>query len=173
MLPAMYSWLNTITPPNIIKEALKLYGVDEVLGKQNNPEILSWGRECNISYNADSIPWCGLFVAVVVKRANWTIVDNPLWARNWMNFGVPSPSPGLGDIMIFSRNGGGHVGFYIGEDLQYYHVLGGNQGDSVNIIRINKDRLIGARRPKWRISKPASVKRYTLGASGIISQDEA
>lgn len=157
----------------MIKEALKLYGTREVLGANNNPEILSWRRECNIAYSADSIPWCGLFVAVIAKRANWSIVENPLWARNWLNFGVASRSPGLGDIMVFSRDGGGHVSFYVGEDLSYYHVLGGNQGDAVSIIRISKDRLVGARRPKWRVSKPASVKRYVLGASGIISQNEA
>ena len=35
----------------------------------------------------------------------------------------------LGDILTFKRNGGGHVGLYVGEDKDCYHVLGGNQGN--------------------------------------------
>lgn len=173
MLPTAYQWLNDISPPNTIKEALKLYGVKEKIGPDNNPIIMSWATECNISgYNADSIPWCGLFVALVVKRANWEIVEGPLWARNWSKFGIPS-SPALGDILVFAREGGGHVGFYVAEDKDYYHVIGGNQSDMVNIIRISKSRLIASRRPKWKIAQPASVKKYIVSATGVISTDES
>ncbi len=173
MLPTAYQWLETISPPNTIKEALKLYGTKERLGPENNPEIMSWANECGIKgYNGDSIPWCGLFAAVVAKRAGWDIVENPLWARNWSNFGQPS-SPALGDILVFSRDGGGHVGFYVAEDSSYYHVLGGNQSDMVNIIRLSKTRLISARRPKWKISQPLSVKKYIVSGAGAISINES
>lgn len=174
MLPAQYQWLETISPPNTIKEALKLYGTLEKIGPQNNPVIMGWASECGISgYTGDDVPWCGLFAAVVAKRAGWDIVDQPLWARNWSKFGNQSLTPSLGDILTFSRDGGGHVGFYIAEDTQTYHVLGGNQSDSVCIIRLNKARLLSARQPAWKIAKPASVKPYRITASGVISENEA
>lgn len=174
MLSTEHQWLETVSPPNTIKEALKLYGTKEKLGPENNPLILKWAAECNIKdYVADSIPWCGLFVAVVVKRAMWDIVSKPLWARDWLNFGAASDVPSLGDILVFSRDGGGHVGFYVAEDKDCYHVLGGNQSDSVCIIRINKARLLGARRPVWKVSQPASVKPYKVTATGSISHNEA
>lgn len=173
MIPQAYQWLNQITPPNTIKEALKLYGVKEKLGPENNPEIMSWVSETNINgYNADSIPWCGLFAALIVKRAGWEIVEGPLWARNWANFGQAS-SPALGDILVFARDGGGHVGFYVAEDKDYYHVIGGNQSDMVNIIRISKSRLIAARRPKWKVAQPPSVKKYIVSATGTVSTNES
>jgi uncharacterized protein (TIGR02594 family) len=174
-LPAAYAWLEKIEPPRIIVEALALYGIKEVPGPVNAPEIMAWARETGLqdSYVADAVPWCGLFAAVVVKRAGWESVAAPLWARNWARFGKPSPEPGLGDVLVFQRESGGHVGFYVGEDPDAYHVLGGNQGDSVSIIRVSKRRLIAARRPAWRIAQPASVKAYHLGMIGELSRNEA
>lgn len=173
-LPDQYKWLNTVDVPNTIKYALQLFGTDEVSGTVNNKVILEWAKECNISnYTADSIPWCGLFVSVVVKRAMFEVVANPLWARNWSAFGTKSPLPSLGDVLVFSReNGSGHVGFYVAEDAEYFHVLGGNQRDTVCIIRIAKNRLLACRRPKWKISKPNSVKPYHVDPNGIVSTNE-
>ncbi len=61
------------------------------------------------------------------------VVEKPLWALSWSNWGNPVSEPMLGDILTFKRTGGGHVGIYVGEDLTHYHVLGGNQGNSVSV----------------------------------------
>lgn len=175
-LPPSYLWLADIDTPRIIDEALALYGVRETAGPLNTPVIMAWAAQLGIAraYVADSIAWCGLFAGIVVKRAGWEPVDGPLWARNWAKFGKPSAEPGLGDVLVFSREGGGHVGFYIAEDATTYHVLGGNQGDAVSIVRIAKGRLIAARRPIWRLARPASVKRYVLGAGNApLSRNES
>jgi uncharacterized protein (TIGR02594 family) len=174
-LPAAYQWLQRTDPPQTIVEALRLYGIVEVPGKVNAPEIMAWAKELDLedSYVADAVPWCGLFAAVVVKRAGWTPVDAPLWARNWRRFGQMSIEAGLGDVLVFQRESGGHVGFYVGEDSTAFHVLGGNQGDAVSIIRVAKNRLLGARRPIWRRAQPASVKPYRLAAAGALSRNEA
>ena len=42
----------------------------------------------------------------------------------------------------------GHIGFYWAEDDDAYHILGGNQSNSVSVTRIAKERLITARWPK-------------------------
>lgn len=168
-----YDFLNSISPPNIIKHALRHLGLKEGAGPLNNKIILNWGAECGINYTDDSIPWCGLFAAVVCKRANWDLPKDPLWARNWSKFGKKVKTPGLGDVLVFERGEGGHVGFYIAEDETTYHVLGGNQGDAVSIKRIDKARLLSANRPKWKLAQPESVKQYFISNNGEISTNEA
>lgn len=160
--------------PKIISEALKLHGTLEKKGVGSNPVILSWAKECGLSsvYNDDSIPWCGLFVAVVVKRTDREPVKSPLWARSWAQWGEESKTASLGDILVFSRGTGGHVGFYVAEDKDCYHVLGGNQSDAVTITRIRKDRCIAVRKPVYN-SRPASAKPYHVAATGAVSTDEA
>lgn len=166
-----YEWLLAEPAPKMLLEALKLYGVTEKQGAENNPEIMSWAVECGVnSYRADEIPWCGLFVAVVAKRAGKPRPENPLWARNWAGWGKESPHE-LGAVLVFSRGNGGHVGLYVGEDRECYHVLGGNQDDCVRIVRIRKGRLIACR-ALYTIAKPANVRPVYLQATGAISGDE-
>ncbi len=169
-----YNYLKS-NSPNVIDEAIKYLGIQEVLGKEHNPIIMQWADELGLRkiYTNDEIPWCGLYVAIVCKRADKEVVTNPLWARNWLKFGTKQPTAMLGDILVFSRGTGGHVGFYVGEDKDCYHVLGGNQGDKVCVTRVRKLRCIGVRRPKWKIAQPKSVRVITLGNNGIISEDEA
>lgn len=173
MLPEKYQWLQEVSPPRIIQEALELYGTLEKIGAGSNPVILEWAKECELAYASDDIPWCGLFAAVVTKRAGWNVVASPLWAKNWNKFGKKADKPSLGDVLVFTRaGGGGHVGFYVAEDADYFHVLGGNQGDAVSIVRLKKDRLLGVRRPAWKKMQPASVKPYFVDASGEVSTNE-
>ena len=181
-LPTQYQWLTGLRGlPNTIKLGLAEYGVAEVVGKGSNRTIIAWRDELNqagvkiTGFSGDDVPWCGLFAAVItyrrLKKAD-EVVKDPLWARNWVNYGVASPTPGLGDILAFGRDGGGHVGFYIGEDATAYHVLGGNQSNKVCITRVLKSRLLAARRPPY-VTKPAAAKSYLLASSGAVSKNEA
>jgi uncharacterized protein (TIGR02594 family) len=126
------------------------------------------------TYSHDSIPWCGLFIALVATRAGKPRTDSPLWALSWADWGVavPGGQPMLGDVLTFKRNGGGHVGLYVGEDASAYHVLGGNQSDKVCITRISKTRLHRACRPIYS-AKPDNVRRIMLSATGKLSTNEA
>lgn len=177
-LPKAYAWLSDVEQvPRTVAEGLKLLGTLEGAGAKNNPTILAWADEVggNIDdvYKADSIPWCGLFAAVVCKRAGKDFPANALWALSWSAFGVPVDKPGLGDVLVFKREGGGHVGFYIGEDATAFHVLGGNQGDAVSITRVLKARLYAARRPRYT-NTPAGVRPFRLAnGGGAISTNEA
>ncbi len=182
VLPTKYIYVGASDAPSLIKAAVPLYGIREVPGKADNATILAWAKEVekalgvsHLGYTADSIPWCGLFVGVVAARAGWAdqMPKTPLWARSWLEFGEKADKPSFGDILVFGRDGGGHVGFYVGEDAGYYHVLGGNQSDAVTITRIAKGRLLGARRPKWQVAQPASVRKIIVGASGPVSTNEA
>jgi uncharacterized protein (TIGR02594 family) len=170
-----YKWIGKIgTLPRLMQEAISLYGTKEKIGTGDNPTIMAWAKETGLEkvYTADSIAWCGLFAAIVVKRAGYDAVAGPLWALNWLKFGVAAAKPSFGDILCFVRDGGGHVGFYVGEDATYYHVYGGNTKDNVTIARIAKDRLKGARRPAYKNPLPA-WKPYQLTSGGVISTNEA
>ncbi len=116
MLPSRYAWLAREPGPKMIVEALKLFGTMEKPGAANNPTIVAWAKEVGGEvadvYKADSIPWCGLFMAVVAKRAGKEPPKHPLWALSWSAFGAKAPAPALGDVLVFVRSGGGHVGLY-------------------------------------------------------------
>ena len=181
-LPTQYQWLAKLRGlPNTIKIGLPNLGTQEVVGKGSNRTILGWRDVLNQKgvkiegYSDDDIPWCGLFAAwVAMNRVNnpGEVVKSPLWARNWAKYGAKAPIPSLGDILVFSRGSGGHVGFYVAEDSTAYHVLGGNQGNKVSIARVAKDRLIAARRPPYQ-TVPAAVKPYRVASSGALSTNEA
>lgn len=174
-LPAQYKWLQKEPGPRLLVEALKTYGTAEKPGPGSNPSILKWAEDVGLDrvYRADETAWCGLWMSYVAKQAGWDDPYNPLWARNWLNFGTPQKQAGLGDVLIFSRGSSGHVGLYVGEDATAYHVLGGNQSDRVMIKRLAKNRLLGIRRCPWRVNEPANVRAVKLAASGSISMNEA
>jgi len=97
-----------------------------------------------------------------------------LSALEWASFGTPVPkrAAALGDVLVFKRKGGGHVGLYVGHDASALHVLGGNQADRVSIARLSKQRLVAIRRPAYR-TQPANVRPILLSASGSLSVNEA
>lgn len=173
-LPKKYEWLAQEGAPRHLVKALELYGITEVVGSKHNPVILNWAKEVDLEnvYDKDEIPWCGLFMAVVMKRANRPVVKDPLWAQNWLNFGVASLLPMLGDVLVFGREGGGHVGIYVGEDKNNFFVLGGNQGNQVSVVKIAKKRLLGARTPVYRVP-PTNIRRIFLNIEGKSSENEA
>jgi uncharacterized protein (TIGR02594 family) len=175
MLPLRYQWLAIEREPRMIVEAVKLFGTLEGPGGANNPVILSWatevGGDVRDVYKADSIPWCGLFMAVVAKRSDKVLPTHPLWALSWSAFGQPVDVPMLGDVLTFTRNGGGHVALYVGEDEECFHILGGNQSDRVWINRKPKNQLYAARRPAYRV-QPPNVRRILLDKVGALSTKE-
>lgn len=170
-----YSELKKITAPKVLVQAIKLFGTKEIVGPQHNPLIIGWAEELGLKkdYIADEIAWCGLFVAICAKRAGKNVVDNPLWARNWAKWGTKVDTAMLGDVLVFSRGSGGHVGFYVGEDAKAYHVLGGNQGNEVRVDRLDKKRCIGIRRTTWTTAQPKEVVQVFLDAKGNLSTNEA
>lgn len=168
---ADYSWIAKEPAPKMLVEANKLIGTYEFSGDANNPTILQWAKDLNIKdYKHDSIPWCGLFMAHVASKAGKPVVASPLWALSWAKWGNAC-EPELGCVMTFKRDGGGHVGLYVGEDDTAYHILGGNQSDKVCVTRIPKSRFYAAR--NLYNNKPTNVRKIILAADGKLSTNEA
>lgn len=191
-LPAKYAYL-TKEPlaPKIVQEALKLYGIHEGVGAADNPTVIKWADEVAAGtksayadwagdfYNKDSIPWCGLFMAVcAVRSAGGRPERLPehkyLSALEWKNWGVPVPIKDavVGDVGISQREGGGHVFLIVGEDRTHFHILGGNQGDQVSIVRKAKADVVAVRRPAYQ-AQPAGARKVLVGADGVAAGSEA
>ena len=173
-----YDYLKKETAPQVLVQARALIGTKEIIGKIHNKEILKWAKELGLEkvYTADEIAWCGLFIAYVCFKAGLEINmtnKEALWALNWNKFGTKQRTAMLGDILTFRRKTGGHVGIYVGEDKDCYHVLGGNQANMVNITRIEKSRLSQIRRTSWKKAQPANVRVIKVSSTGFISKDEA
>lgn len=173
-LPKEYEWLTNEPGPKMLLEFLKIYGVTEVPGAADNPVILQWAKETGQKdYKHDATAWCGLAMAVVATRAGKELPPGPLWALNWALFGTKvTGGAKLGDVLVFKRAGGGHVGLYVGEDDQSYHVGGGNQSDTTNIVRKSKDRIYAIRRP-IHVNQPPNVRVVYLSPDGAIDNREA
>ncbi|PWE52137.1 TIGR02594 family protein [Metarhizobium album] len=164
--------------PVWMRDARRFMGLKEVAGAKSNPTIISWAKRLGgwvASYfTNDDIPWCGLFVANIMATTlpRELLPKNPLGALEWSKFGIPLPEPILGAIMTFTRTGGGHVGLYVGEDATHYHILGGNQSNSVSITRIDKARLHSIRWPST--GGFPSGGRVRLTSAGVpVSKNEA
>lgn len=171
-----YEWLKAEVAPRHLVEAVKLIGTKEIPGTKSNSVILTWAKEVGISdiYRNDDTAWCALFVAVTILRAGREPLRrfSALRAKDWAFWGLRAEKAELADILVFVRPGGGHVGYYVGEDASCYYVLGGNQSNMVNITRIEKSRCVSIRRPDYN-NKPENIRSILLAASGSVSSNEA
>ena len=159
--------MTTAVEPAWLRHARSLIGTREAAGAANSPTIMGWAKKLGTKglgmvYNADSVPWCGLFVAKCLAEDGIPAAPIAVRAKAWASWGANLAAERLapGTVLVFDRAGGGHVGFYVGEDLTSYHVLGGNQGDRVSIMRLDKSRCVARRWPIGRpvIGKPVMMK---------------
>lgn len=164
--------------PIWMREARRFMGLKEIAGPKSNGTIMGWAKKAGgwiaSYYTNDDIPWCGLFIHNVIATTlpAELLPSNPLGALQWNKFGTALSSPALGAIVTFVRTGGGHVGLYVGEDATHYHILGGNQSNSVSITRIEKGRMAAIRWPKT--GEEPKGGRVKLTAAGVpVSKNEA
>ncbi len=166
VVPVAHSWMG---------EAVRLLGVTEDVSEESNPLIIGWARDLDIDYSDDDIPWCGLFVAHCIgsQLTEELLPNYPLSARAWGKFGEKC-SPQLSAVMVFWRGSPagalGHVGFYVGEDSDAYHVLGGNQSNAVTVTRMAKNRFLESRWPTTALAPDDLVRK--LRPDGRLSSYE-
>ncbi len=175
----IYSLLTGLSDnlPRHLRIALSYDGLKEKPGTTNNPTIMKMAEEigCARIYKADSMPWCALFVSAVLKQAGREVFTKDLYdnlrALSFLKWGVDVTETGgeIGDILVFRRKGGGHVGFYVGESKTHFLTFGGNQGDAVNIVALPKRDCVGIRRPAYN-NKPSGVVKaiFDLADDGSV-----
>lgn len=120
-------------------------GVRERRGGENE-RILAYHATTSLRATEDEVPWCSAFACWCVQQAGLKSTRSAA-ARSWMTWGQPLQAPRVGAVAVFSQDGGGHVGFYLGDKGDTVEVLGGNQSDSVSITTYPKARLLGYRWP--------------------------
>jgi uncharacterized protein (TIGR02594 family) len=159
--------------PDWLVGARKLIGTREIVGPQNNGWIVSqWAKLGASWFNDDETPWCGLFVASCLQAVGLAFPGKGAFARAlaWKDWGKAC-SPQLGAVAVFQREGGGHVGFLVGESATEVYVLGGNQGNMVSIMPLAKSRMVACRWPLER-SMSAAVPLPAM-SGGVVSVNEA
>lgn len=124
-------------------------GVQEIPGKPSHPRIVEYLESTTVDHgmaHLDETPWCSAFVNWNVTKAGFK-GTNSAWARSWLKWGIATDKPEPGDIVVFSREGGGgHVAFYLREDAKFIYVRGGNQNNRVCDMPYPKNRFLGYRK---------------------------
>lgn len=144
-------------------------GVAETPGKATTPIIARWLRTLEAWWDDDATPWCGVFAAACLRESGMALPRHWYRALAWANWGTPLERPVVGAVAVFSRAGGGHVGFVVGaDDAGRLLVLGGNQGDRVSVAPFDRDRLVALRWPAG-VRLPRSSVVPVVSAAGVAS----
>lgn len=160
--------------PIWLSEARSCLGLAEIPGTQTNATILRWLAELKAWWRDDETPWCGTFVAHCLQRCGFDIPKNWMRARAWADWGRPLMMPVPGCIVVVVREGGGHVGFVLGQDSKgNLLVLGGNQGNKVSIAPFSRDRVVGYSWPETMPIPALLTLPVLAGGGGRLSTNEA
>lgn len=137
-----------MTEPAWVVAARKEIGTREIKGPTHEPKILTWWKAIRRGgIKDDETPWCAAFVGAMLEQVG-IISSRFESARSYLTWGVPLKAPAIGAIVVLGRDGGGHVAFCVGQDnWGNLLLLGGNQGDAVNIAAFRADRVLGIRWP--------------------------
>jgi uncharacterized protein (TIGR02594 family) len=164
--------------PTWLAYARKQIGLRETPGPANEPRIMAMAKRAvgwlGAAYAGDSVPWCGLFVADCMAAAGFkpprAFVG--LRAKAWVSWGVDvAHTKPLGCVVVFSRDGGGHVGLLTG----FYpdgrlRILGGNQGDMVSERAFPVSRVIAYR---WPAGVAVAGRAPLTTAAAVATTGEA
>jgi len=135
------------------KIALSQYGVKEIPGSEHSPEVLKYFHDGGFTeIRDDETSWCSAFMCWCMFKAGIPHTGS-LAARSWLNWGKQVHEAQTGDVVIYWRESlsswQGHVGFFIRKEDSYIYTLGGNQSNSVCILKYSDKQLLGYRR--WGI----------------------
>ena len=163
-------------------------GIREDKSSKTNPVIEKWLHKMpsfkgasRAWWNDDETPWCGLFTGYCLGVTGRHVVKEWYRAKSWESAKEMTKlsDPAYGCIVTFTRDGGGHVGFVVGNNQSgKLMVLGGNQGDAVSIAPFELSRVTGYYWPSFadgRKSIPSSF-RYDLpliNSTAKVSTNEA
>ena len=85
---------------------------------------------------------------------------------------ISDDTPRVGAIAVFWRgrpdSWTGHVGFVVGETASHIVLLGGNQSNAVNVMKIKRKRFLGAR---WPLTAGEPPGLTVAGADDVQASD--
>ncbi len=129
---------SAVKTTDVIATASRFIGMHE---ENNNKQLSVFMRKAGFSLNPDVTAWCAAFVNAVLHE-NGMAGTGKLNAKSFLNWGKPTTTPKLGDVVVLWRTSRthwqGHVGFFKGFDANgNVLILGGNQAEE------------GGRRSEW------------------------
>ena len=136
------------TDPIWLAFAASDLGLREIPGKQAAPKIEQWLISLRAWWRDDETPWCGVAMAAWFTQCGIKPPREYFRAKAWLDWGQPIDKPVRGCVVVFGRDGGGHVALAVGLTHAMQLVcLGGNQGDRVSLAAFPESRVIGYRLP--------------------------
>ncbi len=143
---------------DILKIALSQYGVTEIKGEIDNPEVMKYYHETGRKWvGHDETPWCDAFLDWCAMKAGLTFSPG-LNARGWMKEGGEVDPEDVAHLIqeipivcvlwrISKDSEFGHVGLAVARNDESTWLLAGNQGiGQVNIKPFSNTRVLGYRR---------------------------
>lgn len=169
-------------PPWLAHARLAL-GVTEIPGKDTAPQMRRWLLAARAWWTDDEQPWCGTFVAGMLKEAGLDPPQHAYRAKAYLEpaWGLSLTSACLGSILVYERKGGGHVTFAVARDRFGYMLgLGGNQREpgarhtgAVTISRFSPQRFIAAIWPRQAVGVTQFPLELADAAGSGVSTVEA
>jgi len=161
MGPQTRAAIDMLLLPPWVKIGLKEVGTKEIRGPEHDKRVIFY-HSFTGGYSTDEVPWCGSFLAMCMTEAGINPPSTAERALSWIEFGKSSDGPKVGSVAVKKRKGGGHVGMVIAEDGEYVYILGGNQGDEVNIRKYKTSDFIDFRYPReYAIQNQKQYAFYT------------
>lgn len=155
-----------------IEIARSKIGIKEIKGPKHNALIVAmWKAIKRGGIKDDETPWCAAYVGACLEEAG-IISSRFESARSYLEWGVPCKQI-YGAVVVISRSGGSgfHVGFLVGKDnAGNAMVLGGNQGDEVNIRAFNPNRIVATR---WPRPVPIELRPLPIISKSELSSGES
>ena len=129
----------------LLNIALTQYGLKEVAGEENNPEIMKYFKEIGHTWvQSEETAWCSAFINWCAYQKDVEYSDE-LTARSWLKVGKRVGFEDA-DIVVFWRESPdswkGHVGIPVNEDEDWIWTLGGNQSNMVKISAYPRERKL-------------------------------
>jgi uncharacterized protein (TIGR02594 family) len=128
--------------PKWIEIAEKEIGQTEIPGIKHNPRIIEYHSKTTLKASTDEVAWCSAFANWVMEKAGIIGTQNAR-ALSWKSWGKRIDKAVYGCLAVFDYGGGkGHVGFVVGKKDDRLLVLGGNQGDKVQITKFKTGKIV-------------------------------
>lgn len=152
-------------------------GTREIPGARTAPIIERWLIRLRAWWQDDETPWCGVACAAFMQEGGIGILPTHWYrAKNWLNWGEELAGPALGAVVVFGREGGGHVAIVSGRSTDgRLMCIGGNQGNAVSEAPFDWSRVLGYRWPAPAPFAPLVGVSYlpVTGPAGTSSRSEA
>ena len=126
----------------------------EIPGKESNPRITAVYAAVDGLGNPEMLDdsktaWCSCYANFKIQQQGGRGTRSAA-ARSWLRWGYEC-EPHKGCIVILKRGNSvweGHVGFLWDFNDKYVMILGGNQGNDVNVIKFHRSDVLGFRTSK-------------------------